>query len=270
MLVLISVVIPARNEAGNIGFCVNSVKCQSLKPFEILVVDNASTDKTGEIARFWGAKVINCFKVGRGAARNEGVNQAEGELIAFIDADCQAAPNWLEELVKELSYLSFYYDGVAGNVYAFNRTRKVAKIIELLTKDKPHYATWNILYRKKAIIEAGGFNEDLLSSEDTDLAHRILKKGCIGYTPKAVVYHQHPTLIKFLKQQHRFGYWDTHSRIINGRSLLQRKISVLTSPLTIIKHLHWLPQNRLMPFILYAASLSHAAGTLQRLIGLKY
>ncbi len=92
----ISVVIPAFNEEKRIGLCLKSIQNQSVAPFEIIVVDNNSTDNTAKIAKEMGAKVIFEKNQGISFARNAGFNNAKGEIIARTDADTIVPSNWIE------------------------------------------------------------------------------------------------------------------------------------------------------------------------------
>lgn len=101
-----SVIIPAFNEERLIKRAILSAIKQSIsrKDYEIIVVDNNSSDKTGEIAKEAGAdKVILEKKKGTNFARQTGVNYSSGKIIAFLDADCEAPPNWLSHIEKNLS-----------------------------------------------------------------------------------------------------------------------------------------------------------------------
>ena len=98
----VSVVIPALNEEKNIGKCLESLKNQKEKPYEIIVVDNYSIDKTAQIAKSFGAKVIKEKKRGISYARNRGFNSAKGDIIARIDADTVAPSDWIIRIKKDL------------------------------------------------------------------------------------------------------------------------------------------------------------------------
>ena len=98
----VSVVIPALNEEKNIGKCLESLKNQKEKPYEIIVVDNYSEDKTAQIAKSFGAKVIKEKKLGISYARNRGFNSAKGDIIARIDADTVAPSDWTIRIKKDL------------------------------------------------------------------------------------------------------------------------------------------------------------------------
>ncbi len=97
----ISVVIPAYNEEVLIVDCLEAIMAQSIQPYEVIVVDNNSTDNTAEIAaRYENVKVVGEKRQGIFFARNAGFNAATGDIIARTDADSQPAPNWLEVVTK--------------------------------------------------------------------------------------------------------------------------------------------------------------------------
>lgn len=97
---LISVVIPAYNEEKYLPACLNAFKNQTFKDFELIVVDNNSTDKTAQIAKSFGARVVKEEKQGMTPARERGFKEAEAEIIARTDADTIVSPNWLEIIYK--------------------------------------------------------------------------------------------------------------------------------------------------------------------------
>jgi glycosyltransferase involved in cell wall biosynthesis len=94
--VKVSFIIPAFNEESFITSCLASIRSLKGDPYEILVVDNNSTDGTAVIAKALCDRVIRCSIQGIGAARNEGAKHAKGKFLAFIDADAQVSEEWLE------------------------------------------------------------------------------------------------------------------------------------------------------------------------------
>jgi glycosyltransferase involved in cell wall biosynthesis len=96
----VSVVIPAYNEEIYLLSCLESIKSQDYAgEYEVIVVDNASTDNTAKIARDWGAKVVYESKRSPACARQKGAEVAKGKIIAFIDADTKAPTHWLSTIV---------------------------------------------------------------------------------------------------------------------------------------------------------------------------
>ena len=95
----ISVVIPARNESRRIDACLKAFERQSLKPFEIIIVDNNSTDDTAERAsKYAGVRIVRQPKIGMSFARNAGFNAATGDILARCDVDTWVSPDWIAEI----------------------------------------------------------------------------------------------------------------------------------------------------------------------------
>lgn len=94
----VSVVIPAYNEAKYIGKCLESIVNQKVQPDEIIIVDNNCTDKTPEIAKKFGARIVKEEKQGMISARNTGFNSANYEIIARTDADAILPKDWISKI----------------------------------------------------------------------------------------------------------------------------------------------------------------------------
>ena len=97
----VSVVIPAYNEEKHIGKCLESIVNQKVQPDEIIVVDNNCTDKTAEIAKNFGARVIKEKKQGMISTRNTGFNSANYEIIARTDADAILPMDWILKIKEQ-------------------------------------------------------------------------------------------------------------------------------------------------------------------------
>jgi len=262
----VSVVILTRNSEKTIRKCLESLLNQSFKPHEIIVVDH-SDDRTPEIAKQMGAKVIRVSRKGRGYARNIGIREAVGDIIVFIDSDCIAHPLWLENLIKEFEK-NTAIAGVSGNVYVANSEKLIAALIDKITRNKPHYATWNIAYRKKVLLEVGGFNEELDTCEDLELAWRILEKGySIVFEPKAIVYHYHrEKLLDFLKQQYKYGLGVAKARKIHHKSNIKSLLIIPCLPIVFLKHITKVRDHVLLPFLLTLSAFAYSLGVLSSLI----
>ena len=99
----ISVVIPAKNEELNVARCLKAVSNQKKQPIECIVVDNGSIDRTIDIAKSLGAITISLPGVNISELRNSGAAIAKGNIIAFLDADCEPKKDWLYTAEKVLS-----------------------------------------------------------------------------------------------------------------------------------------------------------------------
>jgi glycosyltransferase involved in cell wall biosynthesis len=99
----VSVVIPAHNEEKYIERAIRSIHAQTVVPCELIVVDNCCTDRTPHIAQTLGARVVVEKKKGIVHARNAGFDAAKGDVIARIDADTQAAPDWIKRITEHVA-----------------------------------------------------------------------------------------------------------------------------------------------------------------------
>lgn len=182
----VSVVIPAYNAARFIKHAIDSALSQSLTPSEIIVVDDGSTDDTGSIVNKYDGKVKYIYQAnaGAGAARNQGVREARGEWVAFLDSDDFWDENHLELLLKHVQ-------GLPEAVLAYSGKRWVDREgHEILGVDKQttfpsgwsfsemfagnHISTTSVVVVKRSSFnEVGGFDERLRISQDYDLWLRI-------------------------------------------------------------------------------------------------
>jgi len=214
-----SVIIPAYNEENSIKECILALQNQTRKPFEIILADDGSFDNTVEIAEtFSEIKILKQKNRGPAVARNCGAKIAKGEIIVFIDADCVAEKNWLEEMLKPFE--SREIAGVQGR-YKTNQKELIARFSQIeieeryerLSKEKyiDFIGSYSAAYRKGVFEKFNGFDEKfpVASGEDPDLSFRIAEKGYkLVFNPNAIVYHTHQTsLAKYLKTKFFRAYW---------------------------------------------------------------
>ncbi len=189
----ISVVIPALNEERYIETMLYHVK--KLRPYEIIVADSYSTDKTAQIAKKFGAKVVRCPKKNASIGRNAGGRKARGDIILFLDADGIVFPNMLEVIKKD-----FKDKGVAGwtcCIYGFTPKwseqilyNMANQLISFLTTrlKKPHAAGICIAVRRDVFNRLNGFNESLKVMEDHEFADRTGKYGKFIFSKETCVF----------------------------------------------------------------------------------
>lgn len=186
----ISVVIPAFNEEKLIAKCIKAVKNQTFpkEEYEILVIDNNSTDKTAEIAKKLGAKVISYSKKqGFSAARHYGMLKAKGEIIASTDADSIPDTHWLETIEKLMQNKNLVYVGgtVLSTEGAFvNLSFVIHDFVARVNQLFGISLIWgpNMAFRRDAFAQIGGFNTTLKTSDDWEFTLRIQKKFGIRST----------------------------------------------------------------------------------------
>ena len=215
----VSVIIPAHNAEKYLPALLDSLSQQSVKPAEIIVIDDYSIDSTKDIASDYGAKTIkNSGKNGPAAARNLGIKSSTGEILAFIDADCISDKDWIKNIREELnapkpiiimgkveipkstflgdvmSSLGFPAGGHIGfeNIWRVNREGKT-----------DHISSCNFALRKETILKVGLFDETFPypGCEDVELSMRCVQKGIPIYYRKNVVIIHPPRkdLFSFIK-----------------------------------------------------------------------
>ncbi len=196
---LISIVIPAYNEEKYIDKTLQSVnKLEKKKGWqvELLVVNGGSTDKTAEIARNYGARVINEPHRGIGFARQQGLLQAKGEIVAYTDADTIVPKDWLLKHVEALSQ-----PGVVFSYGTFRVYDGRFPYYQHINYIQPHILWWfhhlfglpiaagqNLAFWRKKALLVGGFDANIKVMEDVDLAVRMKKIGRLAFLPNLIVY----------------------------------------------------------------------------------
>jgi glycosyltransferase involved in cell wall biosynthesis len=215
-----SVIIPAYNAENTLYSCLESLADQSLpkEDYEVIVVDDGSTDGTSKIAQDFNVKYIFQTNQGPAAARNKGARSAEGDIILFTDSDCVPAHNWIHEMVSP--YNDNEVIGVKG-AYKTRQAELAARFaqaefedrFDLLTKSPSidMIDTYSAAFKKEVFFKMGGFDENfpVANNEDTDLSYRMAIAGHkLVFNPRAFVYHTHPDMfIKYLKIKFWRGYW---------------------------------------------------------------
>jgi len=224
----ISVIIPTYNRKDELEELLHSLNNQTLPPsqFEIIVVDDGSSDGTEE----WLMKNMDKFKVtisfytqvhtGPGAARNLGMEEAEGDIFAFTDTDCIAQPEWLEHLIKPFN--SEKVGAVGGREIINDKDPLLMRCFHYLMTSPlttgglrgkrgrrlAHFypRTFNMALSRKAYQATEGFKK-MFHAEDIELSYRIKKKGFdLVFEDSAKVYHRRRNhLIQFLKQIFHMG-----------------------------------------------------------------
>jgi glycosyltransferase involved in cell wall biosynthesis len=184
----ISVVVPAYNAARFLPRCLKSVYAQTLKPEEVIVVDDGSTDNTAALAAELGAKVISRPNSGPAAARNAGIQAAAGEWIALLDADDMWAPEKLERQTASIrSDIVLIYTGVKVFDDKGSRNEGGPPIDPVSAKRMLRYANpipnSSVLVRREAITQQGGFREDIRNGEDWEMWFRLRHVGQFAAVP---------------------------------------------------------------------------------------
>jgi GT2 family glycosyltransferase len=221
----VSVIVCTHNGAGTLPECLQGVRRLDYPDFELIVVSDGSSDGSAGIARANGALVIETDHCGLSAARNAGVAQASGEIVAFLDDDAYPDADWLRYLAASLREDD--YAGVGGPNIPPEDDGLIADCvagapggpIHVLISDREaeHVPGCNMAFRKAALKEIGGFDERFrVAGDDVDVCWRLQKAGkALGFSAGAVVMHRRRDSIRrYLKQQYGYG---------KAEALLERK-----------------------------------------------
>lgn len=232
----ISVVINTYNRAASLETTLRSLRRLNYPRFEVIVVNGPSTDNTLEVLKNWTSsiRVGTCSDRNLSVSRNVGIEMARGNLVAFIDDDAVADENWLKDAaagftgddVGGAGGLIFDYTGYnlqhrytycdrLGNAY-FDRTEPASEFSYPGCLRFPHLLGCNSIFRRRALLEIGGFDEEFdYFLDETDVCLRITDAGyLLKQLPNAFVYHRN--LPSHLRNADRV--------VTNWRSIIKNKV----------------------------------------------
>jgi glycosyltransferase involved in cell wall biosynthesis len=213
---LVSVVIPHRDDAERLRRCLEALRSQTLsEPFEVLVVDDGSSHPPSQVVDAHPhTRLLSSDGAGPYAARNIGVSQALGEILAFTDSDCIPAADWLEHgsrALRAAGRRAF----TGGRIEVFPRDGRKPTAVEAFELieafPQAHYVrngayavTANLLTPADVFTEVGPFRETLFSSGDREWGERAASKGIRAvYAPDALVRHPARYSVADLRQKIR-------------------------------------------------------------------
>lgn len=231
---MLSVIIPALNSASTISHTLSSIfsNRSSKNLFEVLVIDNGSSDDTVQIAKKYPVKVHHCRRRGIGSARNYGIRMARGDIVCFTDSDCVVESDWLET-ISDFFEQNPDADGVGGPVlpYLFHQNKIQRLTGELFVEDqgypneikKVEFGSFvgiifgsNSAYKKEALIRTGLFFEP--GGSNLELAWRLARmKRNLFFDPSIRACHIFPwNLGGIFEQQFRWGLQSTQMKRVNN------------------------------------------------------
>ncbi|MEY2399647.1 MAG: hypothetical protein QOJ00_2821 [Actinomycetota bacterium] len=193
----VSVNIAVKNRRALVAACLDGLAAQTVEGFEVVVVDNGSTDGTRELLDERAAdptvpfalRVFSCDG-SLGAVRNAGVTASRADIVAFVDSDCVPTPQWLER------GLAYFVDDRVGTVQGATLPDPVLPrgrwdATQELTKFTGRYEACNLFYRRKLLEEAGGFDERIgFFGEDSMAGWAVRRLGFDErFAPDALVHH---------------------------------------------------------------------------------
>lgn len=234
----ISVVVCSYNGSRTIRECLEGLSKLEYPDFEIIVVNDGSTDDTEAIARQFNVRLISTANRGLSRARNTGMQAATGEIVAYIDDDAYPDPHWLTYLAA--SFLKTDHAGIGGPNIAPPNDGHVAHCVAqapgnpvhilLSDREAEHIPGCNMAFRKRNLEAISGFDAQFRAAgDDVDVCWRLQERGwTLGFSPAAMVWHHRRNSMRaYWKQQRGYG---------KAEGLLERK---WPEKYNTIGHLSW-------------------------------
>ncbi len=248
----VSVIVCAYNAADTIDECLTSLEGLRYPDFEMLLVNDGSNDRTGDIARTHPrVRVVDIPNGGLSAARNVGLAEATGDIVAYTDADVRVDRDWLTFLVQP--FLTSDVVGSGGPNVVPPDDPPMAQAVarapggpaHVLLDDRiaEHVPGCNMAFRRHALLAIEGFNAIYLrAGDDVDVCWRLQARGWkIGFAPAALVWHHHRSSVKaYWRQQVGYGEGETWlmahhpEKFLDGQMLWHGRIY---SPLPFVRSL---------------------------------
>jgi len=197
----VSVIIPAYNEEEDIKYCLDSLKNQSYKEIEVILVDDGSTDKTIEIAKKYKIKILMQSHKGPGAARNFGATKSHGKILIFVDADMHFEKDYIKNLVKPIldnknligtthdfeiaTNTNNIWSNLWGEIRVSKNNAKEVKIFRAIRKDK--------------FLEMEGFDSKYGYADDQTFWYKYKIKPAVA--KNTTCYHKNPETLNATYRQ---------------------------------------------------------------------
>jgi glycosyltransferase involved in cell wall biosynthesis len=212
----ISVIVCTHNGSRTIRDCLAGLQQLDYPAWEVIVVDDGSTDDTAALARQFDFRLIRTVHIGLAAARNVGLKAATGEIVAYIDDDAWPDPHWLRYLA--LTFMNGRCAGAggpnirppAGGMVADSIANSPGGPIHVMLTDTEaeHLPGCNMAFRKQLLEAAGGFDSRFwVAGDDVDVCWQLQAAGLrLAFSPAAVVWHRAPkTIFAYWNQQYGYG-----------------------------------------------------------------
>lgn len=202
----VSVIIPTYNSAKTLKYTLESLVNQTYTSFEILLVDNYSSDETPRLAKEYSAKLI-LLKGERTRAKNYGARIARGKYVLFLDSDMILEPKVIEECVyviesdNNIAGVIIPEKTIGDNIWAKIRAYE-RKFYENTYVESPRF------FKRKLVLEVGGFDEDVIFYEESTLPYKLEK---LGYNVRARIssyilhYEYNFSITKWLRKKYYYG-----------------------------------------------------------------
>jgi GT2 family glycosyltransferase len=221
----VSVVVCTHNGAATLSDTLSGLRELDYPRFEVIVVDDGSTDSTAAVAAAHGVRLVQTQNQGLAAARNEGTGLASGEIVAFVDDDAWPDPHWLRYLAA--TFIRRGHAAVGGPNIPPPDDGLVAACVALAPggpihvllsdEEAEHIPGCNMAVRKSCLEAIGGFDPQFRAAgDDVDVCWRLQEHGwTLGFSPAAVVWHRRRRSVR--------AYWRQQESYGRAEALLERK-----------------------------------------------
>jgi len=221
----VSVVVCTYNGSRTISECLDALTRLDYPDYEVIVVDDGSTDGAAAIAGRYACRLIQTENRGLSSARNAGLGAATGEIVAYLDDDASPDPHWLTYLAA--TFLSSSHAGVGGPNVAPPGDGPIAECVArapggpvhvLLTdREAEHIPGCNMAFRKACLEAIGGFDPRFrVAGDDVDVCWRLQERGwTLGFSPAAMVWHH--------RRNSLYAYWKQQIGYGRAEAMLERK-----------------------------------------------
>lgn len=295
----VSVVIAARNAAAHLEDCLQSVLGQQYPrdAYEVIVVDNGSTDDTAAIAARLGVRVVTQPRPGVARARNAGVLASRGEIVAFVDSDCVAEPDWLGNLLAGAEdpkvgclagvIIARETDHLLPHWFEYRRFTDQAR---LLSFTPPVAAGANVAYRRRVFETVGLYDERFFAAEDNDIFWRMLctDRFIVRFQQNARVRHAHPRRFRHVvrrafvegrglalfRWKHRKDFCKRYTEVgRNIHALILNSLALFIYPQQVVQEVRrGLPLSRCLvyPLLDTAYYVSRSTGMLREILRARF
>jgi len=225
----ISVIIPTYNEEKDISECLESLKKQSYKNFEIIIVDDGSKDNTMNVLKKFKTKIIKGKHKGPGFSRNLGAKKAKGSILVFVDADMTFDKDYIRNLIQPMKNKK-----IIGTTHDYEEARNINNIWSKcwgkirIAKGSRHNVIFRAI-RKNKFLELGGFDPKYGYADDQTffLRYNIAPKVAKNTT----CYHKNPESLKQVFKQSRWIGASIRNKLINNP--ISPIFLILLSPIAI-------------------------------------
>lgn len=195
---IISVVVPAYNEEKYLPVCLEALTRQDFKlPYEIIVIDNNSTDKTAQIAEKFGSRVILEKNKGVIFAKQKGLLSSIADIVAVIDADMRPPLNWLSVIYENLQDKNVVcvsgpvepFDGPTWHILLLRTTFSIVLLWDKIFGQPFYVMGSNVAFKKKALLAFGGYDINKTMGEDEfGILKKLKKSGHVIFSEKMINY----------------------------------------------------------------------------------